>query len=477
MAGVLLSATAAVTTNYHELDIDHFGFESDVGTFKMRYLVEDKNWDGKGPILFYTGNEGDIWTFYKNTGYVTETLAQELKGLVIFAEHRYFGETMPFGDKSYDNKNLRYLTVLQALADYAIFLTDYKNANKITAPVYAFGGSYGGMLASWMRMKYPHVIHGAIAASAPILYFRGGASEEGFFEVITDDFKAQDERCVDIIRSGFDVLLEHRSNATSYAKLSERFNTCETIQKPEDIDALMNLLNAGLSYMAMTDYPHPASFLEPMPAWPIDVACKRIVDGIERAEEYGLYDFEGPFAAEYQKVHTLQLMKDALDVYFNYTGATKCYDLKSDGTGSLDAQGWNYLACTDVPMPMGSDGKQDMFYPAPWNYQAYSDECFATYGVRPRYDWVFYEFGGKNPKQDFKAHSNIYFSNGKLDPWMAGGVLETINDSVIARIIEKGAHHLDLRTPEEGDPESVVAARAEELSFLKKWIAEYEGAM
>ena len=49
------------------------------------------------------------------------------------------------------------------------------------------------------------------------------------------------------------------------------------------MDALINLLNSGLAYMAMTDYPSPASFLEPMPAWPINVACKVITDGIERA--------------------------------------------------------------------------------------------------------------------------------------------------------------------------------------------------
>lgn len=31
----------------------------------------------------------------------------------------------------------------------------------------------GGMYASWMRMKYPHVLDGAIAASAPIWMFMG----------------------------------------------------------------------------------------------------------------------------------------------------------------------------------------------------------------------------------------------------------------------------------------------------------------
>ena len=35
---------------------------------------------------------------------------------------------------------------------------------------------------------------------------------------------------------------------------------------------------------------------------------------------------------------------------------------------------------------------------------------------------------------------------------MAGGVLESVNDSVIALIIEEGAHHLDLRTPRDDDP-------------------------
>ena len=39
-------------------------------TFDMRYIVDDqyyidpKNENKTRPILFYTGNEGDVWTFY-----------------------------------------------------------------------------------------------------------------------------------------------------------------------------------------------------------------------------------------------------------------------------------------------------------------------------------------------------------------------------------------------------------------------------
>ena len=55
----------------------------------------------------------------------------------------------------------------RALADYAILIGYLKKGvgngtvpSATSAPVIAFGGSYGGMLASWFRIKYPHVVVG-----------------------------------------------------------------------------------------------------------------------------------------------------------------------------------------------------------------------------------------------------------------------------------------------------------------------------
>ena len=100
-----------------------------------------------------------------------------------------------------------------------------------------------------------------------------------------------------------------------------------------------------------------------------------------------------------------------------------------------------------------------MFPPASWNERANSSYCYAAYGERPQYGWALDYFGGYNPKKDFLKVSNIIFSNGELDPWQAGGVTFPINSDSVALYIEKAAHHLDLRLPNEADPATVTAAR------------------
>ena len=84
-------------------------------------------------------------------------LAPKLGALLVFAEHRYFGESIP--TLKGQANCLAFASSAQALADYAVLLQHLRGGDPRIAAV-AFGGSYGGMLSAWFRMKYPSAVDG-----------------------------------------------------------------------------------------------------------------------------------------------------------------------------------------------------------------------------------------------------------------------------------------------------------------------------
>ena len=134
----------------------------------------------------------------------------------------------------------------------------------------------------------------------------------------------------------------------------------------------------------------------------------------------------------------------------------------------MDDNGWAVLACNEMAMPFSSPKPASMFPAAEWNEKENTAQCEAAYGETPQYNWALTYFGGKNPTKDFMHASNIIFSNGTLDPWHAGGVLEQVSDETISIFIEESAHHLDLRLPNEADPATLTAARATEMEWIAK---------
>ena len=63
---------------------------------------------------------------------------------------------------SQNSSTLNYLTAEQAMADFAMLIKFIKQTTPgaNSSPVITIGGSYGGMLAAWMRMKYPNLVVG-----------------------------------------------------------------------------------------------------------------------------------------------------------------------------------------------------------------------------------------------------------------------------------------------------------------------------
>jgi lysosomal Pro-X carboxypeptidase len=177
----------------------------------MRYIVDAQYWDpSTGPILFYAGNEGDIQSFYDNTGFMTTTAASELNALVVYGEHRYFGKSFPFDKaEAFLPANNIYLTIEQTMMDYVELIKYIRHRYGATdKPCFVFGGSYGGMLAAWIRMKHPATFQGAYASSAPILYFKDAptAPENAFNDIITADFNAQNSNFTSLIMETWGIL-------------------------------------------------------------------------------------------------------------------------------------------------------------------------------------------------------------------------------------------------------------------------------
>ncbi|ETP06063.1 hypothetical protein F441_17449 [Phytophthora nicotianae CJ01A1] len=442
--------------------LDHF----DVGapTYQQRYFVCDNHFQPGGVMFFYVGNEADVELYLNHTGLMWEN-ADEFGAMLVFAEHRYFGKSVPFGKDV--TKHMKYLSTEQALADYAVLITYLKTEWKLDIPVIGFGGSYGGMLGSWFRMKYPHIIDGVIAGSAPILSFLGDEVplDKGSFERIVT-FDASEEagsapNCASNIRRTWPAMKKLGETEKGRKQLKKALSLCDSVkvESQKDVDKVMDWAKSAFDYMAMGNYPYPSSYImngvSVLPAYPVRVACSFIADDFALDDEVGL----------------LSAFAKSLGVYYNSTKDQECYELSaSSNESALDSDFWDYIFCSEIYQPQNVDGVNDMFWPVPWNFTADNENCKSEWGIDIRPLWATTQYGGRKA---LKAASNIVFSNGNYDPWSGTGVLQNYSDSVVALSVEGGAHHLDLMFSNKLDTPSVLAVREAEKQHMHKWAREF----
>jgi len=468
-------------------NLDHFG--SGVGpdgvtTFAQRYFVCGKDlyqWEAGNPVFFYFGNEAEVTDYIDYTGLMWEQ-AENFNALLVFAEHRYYGESLPYSQSEVvdDAQKLKYLTTDQALADYAVLIDSLQKdawgyADEIDMTQYdvageaviGFGGSYGGMLGAWFRQKYPQFVDGVIAGSAPIWGVYGlspAADPYGFAEIETFDASTaagvDNELCASNLQRGWADIDQLADSREGRQFLGEAFNLCSTPSTAYDAELTMDIVSEAIGYMAMSSYPYASNYISgavlgtatgTLPAYPIKSACNEyLVEEFSSAEE---------------RVSAIAKFNA---VFWDSDGENNCLDTSSMWD-TYDDYIWDFIYCRSLVMPSGSlGGDHDLLWESEWDAAETMAWCNDEYDISVDENGpASRQYGGRAIA---RAMSNVVFSNGALDPWAPGGVLDSQSDSLLAIAIEGAGHHLDLMFSNSADPQSVTDARALEVEQMERWI-------
>ncbi|KAH9606775.1 hypothetical protein KSS87_009795 [Heliosperma pusillum] len=335
---------------YYDQTLDHFNYQLEsYKTFKQKYVINYEHWGGaksKSPILVYLGAESSLDNYTLN-GLILKNYGQHFKALLLFIEHRFYGESIPFGmskEKVMKNTRIRgYFNSAQALADYAQLILHVKQKlNAHFSPVIVVGGSYGGMLATWFRLKYPHVALGALASSAPILYFDNIIPpNHGYYSVVTKDFKETSESCFEIIRDSWMMIDKVGQEPNGLSILTEKFNTCDHLNNTGE---LKDYLEDLFSVVAQYNLP------------PITSICNAIDNGS----------------------HGTDILSRIYAAIVAFSGnLTTCQDINLEKSNFKDTiLGWDWQICSEMVMPMVFGTSKDSMFPhETFNLTNYIKEC------------------------------------------------------------------------------------------------------
>ncbi|KAL9244436.1 hypothetical protein vseg_018211 [Gypsophila vaccaria] len=349
-----------------------------------------------------------------------------------------------------------YLNSAQALADYAELILDIRTRYSAThSPIIVFGVSYGGMLATWFRLKYPHIALGALASSAPIL--QHVVSNDGYLQVVTKDYQDTSEHCYKTIKESWEQIWNLGSQSEGLLTLNKKFNTCS----PLSVNVIIyNLLFQTYTTAAQYDFP---------PYYPVASICQ----GIDAA----------PRSADViDKVYAglLSLFDNITCITGSEASQVPSTQPSQDDTVSDTSLGWPWQICSEMvsfgEVSVNVNDTRSMFdyIVAPYDLNTTLQQCKASYGVLPRPNWVETYYGGQDIKLVLKRFgSNIIFSNGLRDPYSSAGILENLSDTLRAVYTPQGAHGLDMRMPFSDDPDWLITMRKEEIKIIQEWLTQY----
>jgi|SRR6185312_1236673 len=183
----ILEKPAALVPGIFQQNIDHSG-KLNGQTFNQRYWIDSEFASGAAdaPVLFHICGEGDAEQgYFLNDNALA--WAKTLGAHVVYLEHRYYGQSLPFPDLSAEH--LQYLTLDNVIEDLATFQKWIATNQGWKGKWISLGGSYSGTISAIYRQKHPELVVGALASSAPMI---SGVGESVGTQSDVDNFSSTD---------------------------------------------------------------------------------------------------------------------------------------------------------------------------------------------------------------------------------------------------------------------------------------------
>jgi hypothetical protein len=401
--------------------------------FLQRYYIDESySTTNDSPIFMYLCGEAAC-TKNELDGTI-RTLAQKHHAKLIALEHRYYGKSLP--TKTFSSSNLQYLTYENVLNDISYFQKEIISRNNWTGKWVVFGGSYAGTLAAFYREKFPELLIGSIASSAPVM------TKETVEEFDEHTTKIVGQKCADNMRI---VINQIETALTDNRKMQLIKAMFHSTAIKDDIDFLEMISTIGESAVQFGYN---------------DMFCKMLEKSSTPLEGYAIFT---NFILNQFNVDPVSLTPQ---------GAMSEYP--SDYEGIAGFRQWNYQVCVDFgAWPIANRDPKKSTRSKYLNVDYYQNICKRLFNLdmKPNTDKLnksYYE-----PLLEEEV-SNIYFTNGSNDPWSKMSLIDengnTTNKNLSYYLIEGGSHISDLNIENKNDSESLKNARVKMDELIKKWL-------
>eukprot|EP01029_Cantina_marsupialis_P028215 TRINITY_DN775871_c0_g1_i1.p1 TRINITY_DN775871_c0_g1~~TRINITY_DN775871_c0_g1_i1.p1 ORF type:complete len:496 (-),score=158.63 TRINITY_DN775871_c0_g1_i1:235-1578(-) len=427
--------------------LDHFAPVQFQENWSQKYYVNSTYWAGEGsPCFFILGGEGPLTSKFVGGYLYASNLARKYRGAVVALEHRYYGKSHPTPDMS--TANLKYLSSEQALQDAANFMTNFDQVKPyFSGKTIVLGGSYPGVLSGAFRLKFPHLVAGSVASSAPV---NAVVDMSTYNEVIGTSLKYfGGQACYNAAVGASEAVANLIQTESGRDQLSKDFNTCYALDNnPLNLGVFQGGVIGNIQGVIQYNNDHPN------PKWNAEKICKVLTESSQT-----------PYVA----MVTLNKMMNG----------DNCMDVSyDDDVDFLKETKWNpnsasrlwfYQTCNEFGYYQTTSSKNEPFYALKHiTLDMNLKQCQDVFGFYrlPDVKRALRDYGGLAI-----SGTRIVFVNGSIDPWSSLGVTgKPVNNEERSIFIEGTAHCADLYAPDASDIPARTHARMEIAKLVDMWL-------